>query len=30
MKRLFEKVHYEKYNYNMCEDFKVIALFLGL
>jgi hypothetical protein len=30
MKLLLEKIHYEKYNQNICGDFKVIALLLEL
>jgi hypothetical protein len=30
MKLLLEKIHYEKYKWNICGDLKVIALLLGL
>jgi hypothetical protein len=30
MKLLLEKIHYEKYEWNICGDLKVIALLLGL
>jgi len=30
MKLLLEKIQYEKYNWNICGDLKVIALLLGL
>jgi hypothetical protein len=30
MKLLLERIHYEKYKWNICRDLKVIALLLGL
>ena len=30
MKLLLEKIQYEKYNWNICGDFKVVAVLLGL
>jgi hypothetical protein len=30
IKLLLEKIHYEKYKWNICGDLKVIALLLGL
>jgi hypothetical protein len=30
MKLLLEKIHYEKYKWNICGDLKVIALLLGV
>jgi hypothetical protein len=30
MKLLLEKIHYEKYKWNICRDLKVIVLLLGL
>jgi len=30
MELVFEKIQYEKYNWNICEGLKVIAFLLGL
>jgi len=30
IKLLLERIQYEKYNWNICEDLKVIAVLLGL